>query len=644
MWLTICTLWLFASGPQVGELRNAICHTPSSDAQRALLQPYLQKTARMPEVRFRFPLERQNKTPFEHALTVFNYVDHNAAFPNQIRDYQNGTRSYDLASGYNHSGTDYSLWPFWWTAMDAEDMAVVAAADGVIVAKLDGQPDTNCALDTVANWNAIYVQHDDGTITIYGHLKRGSLLDKVVGEPVSSGEFLGFVGSSGRSSGPHLHFEVWDAAGNVIDPYFGPGNPTISESLWLDQPEYVEPQMNSLTLHSGEPVFACYEDDAPQFQSFFSPGDSIFVVGTFRDPRLGQMVDVTVYGPDDRIWVKLDPITFDQNYDVLAYLFWVLPNSQSMVEGIYRVEAQFEDQRLQTHFAVGRLEAPAFTSVSVSPANAVAGEPVTISWSTERAVDVALTKSLGFGLTNDSVTFVPEKSGTVGLLARGPGGQATEVATVEVVEKRRIWVPHLTALGGGFESELRFKSEECCVTQVTVVWFSALGEVLPGLNEEILPGEEIVLERDNRPESAAYAVVESDMDLAVTVSYRPASGGSPALWQGTDQVGQHFETRRGDPSSVWDGLAIVNLGDADATLELTQVSADGLVSSWAGPSSLEVAPGVKRLLVLNDGLPFEANAEVRLKSNQPIVVTALRGSLVGCEPYLMWGSPIWQVE
>lgn len=51
----------------------------------------------------------------------------------------------------------------------------------------------------------IEVRHPNGMSTLYGHLSR---VDVATGDSLSSGERIGLVGSTGRSTGPHLHFEV----------------------------------------------------------------------------------------------------------------------------------------------------------------------------------------------------------------------------------------------------------------------------------------------------------------------------------------------------------------------------------------------------------------------------------------------------
>lgn len=62
--------------------------------------------------------------------------------------------------------------------------------------------------------NLVEVDHGDGMSTRYGHLSE---IDVVPGEPVKPGATLGRVGSSGRSTGPHLHYEV-RIDGEAVDP------------------------------------------------------------------------------------------------------------------------------------------------------------------------------------------------------------------------------------------------------------------------------------------------------------------------------------------------------------------------------------------------------------------------------------------
>jgi murein DD-endopeptidase MepM/ murein hydrolase activator NlpD len=82
---------------------------------------------------------------------------------------------------------------------------LVAAADGQIVT----------AEYTYDYGNFVIIRHKHGYYTRYAHLLR-SVVD--VGKRVQQGEVIGYIGSTGISTGPHLHYEV-HIGSDVVDPY-----------------------------------------------------------------------------------------------------------------------------------------------------------------------------------------------------------------------------------------------------------------------------------------------------------------------------------------------------------------------------------------------------------------------------------------
>src|SRR5690606_4816123 len=59
--------------------------------------------------------------------------------------------------------------------------------------------------DRKGNGYYVLVRHRNGLETLYGHLSRISV---EIGQEVKAGDILGLGGSTGRSTGPHLHFEI----------------------------------------------------------------------------------------------------------------------------------------------------------------------------------------------------------------------------------------------------------------------------------------------------------------------------------------------------------------------------------------------------------------------------------------------------
>jgi murein DD-endopeptidase MepM/ murein hydrolase activator NlpD len=63
--------------------------------------------------------------------------------------------------------------------------------------------------------NVIDVQHPDGSMTRYGHNNR---LIASVGQAVKQGQHIADMGNTGRSTGPHLHFEIHPGGGSAVNP------------------------------------------------------------------------------------------------------------------------------------------------------------------------------------------------------------------------------------------------------------------------------------------------------------------------------------------------------------------------------------------------------------------------------------------
>ena len=139
---------------------------------------------------------------------ITNYLDTNPV-EGQISDYRGGFFSYD-----QHQGTDFALHDF--DQMD-EGVAVLAAKCGTVTALHDGEPDRNTEHNNL-QWNYVEITHPDGGQTVYGHLRRDSIIVEV-GQQIDGGVKIGEVGSSGNSTGPHLHFELIDANNQMLDPY-----------------------------------------------------------------------------------------------------------------------------------------------------------------------------------------------------------------------------------------------------------------------------------------------------------------------------------------------------------------------------------------------------------------------------------------
>ncbi len=100
------------------------------------------------------------------------------------------------ASG-SHSGVDFR---------GSVGTPIYAVASGIVEGT--GDTDIICPKASFGKW--IFIRHDNGLATTYGHL---SLIKAVSGSRVAKGELIGYSGNTGHSTGPHLHITVYASHG-----------------------------------------------------------------------------------------------------------------------------------------------------------------------------------------------------------------------------------------------------------------------------------------------------------------------------------------------------------------------------------------------------------------------------------------------
>jgi murein DD-endopeptidase MepM/ murein hydrolase activator NlpD len=163
---------------------------------------------------------------------VQNYVDHDAG--PAAADYTCGFLVYD-----GHKGTDIRLADL---GALQRNVPVLAAAAGIVLRTRDGMADIDI-LDPAAvpvrnreAGNSVIIDHGDGWVTQYAHLKRGSVAVHP-GDRVEAGQPIGTVGLSGNTEFPHLHFEVRHD-GKTVDPFTGGEGDACGaarEPMWTPQ-------------------------------------------------------------------------------------------------------------------------------------------------------------------------------------------------------------------------------------------------------------------------------------------------------------------------------------------------------------------------------------------------------------------------
>jgi murein DD-endopeptidase MepM/ murein hydrolase activator NlpD len=101
----------------------------------------------------------------------------------------------------------------------------IAAPTGTAVYATSGGTAISVGFNNYTYGRWVVIRHDDGFLSLYGHLSRQSVSQ---GQRVSAGQQIGAVGSTGFSSGPHLHFTIYRSSGFGIgsSPYGASVNPS----------------------------------------------------------------------------------------------------------------------------------------------------------------------------------------------------------------------------------------------------------------------------------------------------------------------------------------------------------------------------------------------------------------------------------
>ena len=155
----------------------------------------------------------------EHADHAAALQAESAALASQIRASQAATPSYSTSSDSTPSASGF-VWPVGGPVTSGFGWRWGRMHEGIDIGAGYGAPIVAAASGTViyAGWmggygNLVIIDHGGGIATAYAHQSSFA----VGGGPVSQGQVIGYVGSTGNSTGAHLHFEV-RVNGSAVDP------------------------------------------------------------------------------------------------------------------------------------------------------------------------------------------------------------------------------------------------------------------------------------------------------------------------------------------------------------------------------------------------------------------------------------------
>lgn len=292
-----------------------------------------------------------------------------------------------------HNGADIVPYPFPWQMQDDESVDVIAAADGEVIYMEDGYFDRNCEKPHILGdggdfnggyyGNFVALRHDDLSVTIYAHIKQGTVAALEIGDYITQGTYLGKVGSSGNSSGPHLHFEyrITEASG-YEEPWYDPEGCNFypGESMWVSQLPYENPQLIRVTTHDSSPLYkSCSDYEAGENEdvyiaNHFSSGQLMIINVALRDYFSGDEIALNIYNSSEVLQQSFTHVN-GTDYERANIVFSTVLLGYST--GTYKIRVEHNGKYYYHYFTVGCPTAATYSGAQSGQKGYLNGDNIT---------------------------------------------------------------------------------------------------------------------------------------------------------------------------------------------------------------------------------------------------------------------------
>ncbi|MBL4739384.1 MAG: M23 family metallopeptidase [Sneathiella sp.] len=261
-------------------------------------------------------------------------------------DYRCGSLTYD-----NHKGTDIRLKT---VSQMTTGVPVIAAASGVVANLRSGVKDQYYSdyskkkkkeIYNIGLGNTVILKHSGGWETYYAHMRKGSIAVKI-GQKIKTGDVLGYVGMSGLTDFPHVHFEL-RKNNKRIDPFSGlnVGGKcgSIKKTFWsdraLEQLSYQQTGFMATGFSETRPKDRKdLESGTKNQETLNAAAPTLFFWSYYIGGRKGDTVRLILQGPNGATLAQSNAKPMSKNRISRYFFVGVKRPSTGWKPGLYRGE------------------------------------------------------------------------------------------------------------------------------------------------------------------------------------------------------------------------------------------------------------------------------------------------------------------
>lgn len=224
--------------------------------------------------------------------------------------------------------------------------------------------------------------------------------------------------------------------------------------------------------------------------------------------------------------------------------------------------------------------------------------------------------------------------------SRLAASRSWRITRAEDLPQTLRWLPHISRTGGGFKTQIYLRSEEPDTSIARLFPYDQEGQTLTPREIPLNQGELQILDADEvfGGESVSHVGVNASDKVFATVSFRAANGqGASAQVPLSEKPCTSATFYPGEWDWIFDGIALVNVGDAAAEIWVHQLSSTGVpLASRQLTENALLAPHAKLLAVLSDEFEPIPLSFFRVESSQPYHWVLLRGTGPGVTPAYLY--------